>query len=171
MVVEKPIRERQGINLIDLVCETITASEGKDLEVYNATGKDVVITFTDAAGARKLLIVDSDAQTVGYWDSNGKIYAAGGLEGALTGNVTGNLTGNVTGNVTGNINGQCRTTYAHSDTDGAPTNAECIAAFGAAATVGAGFIGIYKDDHASGKEYVCVSNGTTYSVSELTAAA
>jgi hypothetical protein len=150
----------------EIITAALTAKTGSDLLITNATGKDIKVTFSDNAGVRKLIFYDSDDAEIGSWDSNGKITAAGGF----AGNLTGNVTGDVTGNVTGNINGKCRTTYAHTDTDGAPTNAECVSAFGAAATVGAGFIGIYQDDHASGKAYVCVSNGSTYSV-ELTAAA
>ena len=92
-------------NYVDLVVESIKAADGKDLEIFNSTGKDVIITFTDAAGERKLLFVDSGAQTVASIDSNGKITASGGFEGALTGAVTGNVTGNVTGDLTGNSTG------------------------------------------------------------------
>jgi hypothetical protein len=135
----------------------ITPATGEDLVLQGVTGKDIKLKLTDAAGSRKVEILDSSDNVVMSIDSDGNII------GTL-------LTGNVTGNVTGDINGKCRTIYAHTDTDGAPSNAECISAFGAAATVGAGFIGIYKDDHASGKTYVCVSNGTAYDVAELTAA-
>lgn len=169
------LRERDLIGnsfgIDDLITAALTAKTGSDLIITNSAGKDLKVKFSDAAGARKLIFYDSADAEIGSMDSNGLFTAAGGFAGALTGNVTGNLTGNVTGNVTGNINGQCRTTYAHTDTSGAPTNAECVSAFGAAATVGAGFMGIYKDDGAAGKVYVCVSNGTTYSVAELTAAA
>jgi hypothetical protein len=131
----------------------ITPATGEDLVLQGVTGKDIKLKLTDAGGSRKVEILDSSDNVVMSIDSDG--------------NIIGTL---FTGNVVGNINGRCRTTYAHTDTDGAPSNAECISAFGAAATVGAGFIGIYKDDHASGKTYVCVSNGTAYDVAELTAA-
>ncbi len=148
-----------SLSMDALVAATITAIAGRDIQINGVTGKDIKFKLTDAAGARKIIILDSADAEVGSIDSNGVFTSVGGFAGALTGNVT------------GNVNGQCRTTYAHSDTDGAPTNAECVSAFGAAATVGAGFIGIYKDDHESGKTYVCVSNGSAYGVSELTAAA
>lgn len=165
------LRERDLIGnsfgIDEIITAALTAKTGSDLLITNASGKDLKVKFSDTAGARKLIFYDSADAEIGSWDSNGLITAAGGFAGALTGNVTGNLTGNVTGN----INGQCRTSYAHTETTGAPTNAECVSAFGAAATVGSGFIGIYKDDAAEGKTYVCVSNGATYSVAELTAAA
>jgi hypothetical protein len=148
-----------GLDVTDLVVATITAKTGSDAVLKNAAGKDLKVVFSDAAGARKLIFYDSADEVIGSIDSNGLFTAVGGFAGDLTGNVT------------GNVNGKCRTTYAHTDTEGAPTNAECVSAFGAAATVGAGFIGIYQDDHAGGKSYVCVSNGATYSVAELTAAA
>ena len=43
-----------------------------------------------------------------------------------------------------------------------PTEAELNTAFGAAATVGAGFIGIVNDAGGGTKEYLCWSDGTTW---------
>ena len=106
MVIEKPMKISTGVNLIDIVCDTITAADGKDLEIFNSAGKDVVITFIDANGARKLLFVDSAAQTVASIDSDGIMTAAGfvgPLTGAVTGNVTGDLLGNSTGSHTGDV--------------------------------------------------------------------
>jgi hypothetical protein len=61
--------------------------------------------------------------------------------------------------------------YAHADIGGAaPTNVECIAAFGTAASSGAGFRGVYQDDHASGKTYLVICNGIAYSTIQATAA-
>ena len=195
----------------ELVAAALTAKTGSDLVITNATGKDLKVEFSDAAGARKLIFYDSDDQEVGSIDSNGLITAAGGFAGALVGNVTGNLTqsgadivitapgtydaiiklGDAIGakklyikdsanatQVTIDSDGTLTAkklvgpvTLATSDTSGAPTNAECVSAFGAAATVGAGFIGVYLDSHESGKTYLCISNGATYVTVEGTAAA
>lgn len=57
----------------DLILESLTAADTKDLELVAASGKDVLITLPDNAGARKVLIIDSDAATVASIDSNGVI--------------------------------------------------------------------------------------------------
>jgi hypothetical protein len=94
-----------SISLTDLVVAGITAASGSDLVINNVSGKDVKVEFTDAAGARKFIFIDSGAAEVGSIDSNGVFTAAGGFVGALTGAVTGDVTGNVTGNVTGAVTG------------------------------------------------------------------
>lgn len=43
-----------------------------------------------------------------------------------------------------------------------PTAAELVTAFGAAATVGAGFVGIVNDNNANANDYLVFSNGTSY---------
>lgn len=85
--------------------ETLEASASKHLLIKNATGKDIYVMFTDNAGARKLILTDSDGSEIGNIDSNGVFTSAGGFVGALTGAVTGNVTGNVTGAVTGDVAG------------------------------------------------------------------
>ena len=123
---------------------TITAATGSDLSLIADGDEDVIVKMGDAAGANKVLFKDSANALQASIDSNGVFDA---------------------------VTSTAPMSYATTDTDGAPTNAECVSAFGAAAAVGAGFIGVYQDSHASGKSYVCVSNGATYSVAELTAAA
>lgn len=61
--------------------------------------------------------------------------------------------------------------YAHADTNGAPSNAQLITSFGAVATVGAGFRGTFKDDHAGGKIYFVACDGSAYYVVATSAAA
>lgn len=46
--------------------------------------------------------------------------------------------------------------------DTTPTAAELIAAFGAAATTGSGFIGVVKDNDADTNCFLVISNGTSY---------
>lgn len=48
------------------------------------------------------------------------------------------------------------------DVTNPPTNAECIATFGAAATVGAGFIAIVDDANGHANTYIVYSDGTKY---------
>ena len=115
-----------------------------DLTVTAYTAKDVIVKLGDHAGAKKLYIKDDANAEMASIDSDGTATFK-----KLVAPVT----------------------YVTTDTSGAPTNAECVSGFGAAASVGAGFIGIYQDSHESGKSYICVSNGATYSVAELTAAA
>lgn len=43
-----------------------------------------------------------------------------------------------------------------------PTSAECVTTFGAAADVGAGFIGIIDDAAGNTNDYLVFSNGTSY---------
>lgn len=106
MVVAKRMSFEGGIiNLDDMAINTITPEAAKDLVLQGVTGKDILVNLTDAAGARKLKVIDSGTSEVFSIDSNGLATAAGGFAGALTGNVTGNLTGNVTGNLTGNVTG------------------------------------------------------------------
>lgn len=123
---------------------TITAATGSDLSLIADGDEDVIVKMGDASAANKVYFKDSANATVASLDSNGVFDA---------------------------VTSTAPMSYVTTDTDGAPTNAECVSGFGAAAAVGAGFIGIYQDSHASGKSYVCVSNGATYSVAELTAAA
>jgi len=53
-------------------------------------------------------------------------------------------------------------------TDALPTQAEMVTAFGAAATTGAGFIGVIKDANADTNFFICISNGTSYFALKLT---
>lgn len=46
--------------------------------------------------------------------------------------------------------------------DTVPTSAQCVTAFGAAADVGTGFIGIINDAAGDVNNYVVFSNGTSY---------
>ncbi|MBZ2167006.1 hypothetical protein [Methanobacterium spitsbergense] len=61
--------------------------------------------------------------------------------------------------------------FATANTNGTPTNAQLISAFGGVATVGAGFQGVFLDSHASGKTYRVICDGVKYFVNEATAAA
>ena len=124
--------------------ETITANTAADMTFIADGDEDLIFKLGDAIGVNKVLFKDSANALQASLDSDGTLTAK-----KIVAPVT----------------------YVTTDTSGAPTNAECESGFGAAATVGAGFIGIYQDSHESGKAYVCVSNGATYSVAELTAAA
>jgi hypothetical protein len=53
-------------------------------------------------------------------------------------------------------------------TDALPTQAEMVTAFGAAATVGSGFIGVIKDNNADTNFFICASNGTSYFALKMT---
>lgn len=123
--------------------ETITAKTATDMAIVADGDEDIKLKMGDAAGTNKILFVDSADATVASMDSNGVFDAVTSL---------------------------APLDYATSDTSGAPTNAECVSAFGAAADVGAGFVGVYQDSHASGKAYLCISNGATYATLEATAA-
>lgn len=92
MVVEKPLRLTGSMAFINLILESLTAATGSNLTINNATGKDIEFVFTDAAGERSVLFVDSAAATVCKIDSNGLITSTAGLAGPVTGDVTGNLT-------------------------------------------------------------------------------
>lgn len=124
--------------------ETVTAKTAKDLTLVADGDEDVIVKMGDAGGVNKVSFQDSAAAEVASIDSNGGVIAT---------SIVAPLK------------------YAHSDTDGAPSNAECVSAFGAAAAVGAGFVGVYQDDHASGVSYLCISNGTNYDTIAGTAAA
>jgi len=52
--------------------------------------------------------------------------------------------------------------------DTAPTQTEMVTAFGAAATRGAGWLGVIKDADTDTNFYVCGSNGTSYYYVKLT---
>lgn len=100
--------------------------------------------------------------------------AAEVTDGTFTGNqaITGNLT--TTGTIT--PTGQLVATAAgirtkqsvDNVTDALPTQAEMVTAFGAAATTGAGFIGVIKDANADTNFFICISNGTSYFALKLT---
>jgi hypothetical protein len=67
------------------------------------------------------------------------------------------------------LGGEDKGNYAHGNLAGAaPTEVECIAAFGTPATAGAGFIGLYNDDSTSGKSYLVLGNGVKYSTIQAT---
>jgi hypothetical protein len=194
------------ISFTEAIVTTITATASQHLTIAGATGKDIIFTLTDAAGARKIIVYDSGAVDVFDIDSNGKATAAGGFVGDLIGDVIGDLAAATGAHLTianaannknivlnlgddagatkvsitdsgdaeiasinsnGEINGSAMLAplkYAAVETSGAPTNAECVSAFGAAATVGSGFVGVLQDSGADGVSYLCVSNGTNYDV-------
>lgn len=126
----------------------LTATSGANLLISAVTGKDIVLKLTDANGARKLSLTDSADAEQFKVDSNGNVTAT-----KFTGAIVGTHP------------------YAHTSTSGAPTSAECISAFGAVATVGAGFIGVYKDDATDGKTYFVICDGAAYHTLEATAGA
>ena len=64
-----------------------------------------------------------------------------------------------------------QTQYVAAAISNPPTAAEIISAFGAAATAGAGFVGVLKDSGVGAKEYTCACNGATWSYALMTAAA
>jgi len=53
-------------------------------------------------------------------------------------------------------------------TDALPTQAEMVTAFGAAATVGSGFIGVIKDNNTDTNFFICASNGTSFYALKMT---
>lgn len=123
----------------------LTAASAAHLTLANAAAdKNVVINLGDNAAATKVSVTDSDDAEVASINSNGEIDGAAMI---------------------------APLKYAAVETTGAPTNAECASAFGAAATVGAGFVGVLQDTAAEGVSYLCVSNGTDYDVFTGVAAA
>ncbi|TXH09502.1 MAG: hypothetical protein E6R04_08005 [Spirochaetes bacterium] len=64
-----------------------------------------------------------------------------------------------------------KTKVSTANTANPPTNAELISAFGAAATVGSGFIGLLDDNNGHTNEYLVWSDGTKYWILTGTAAA
>lgn len=136
------------ISFGEAVVEKITAATGKDLLINPATGKDVKIKLTDAAGGRKVIIYDSGETAVVEIDSDGKIKAVS-FTGAVIGDVTGNLTGDLA-------------VYAEAETTGAPTQAELVTEFGAANTHEPGIVGVFDD--SAGKSYIVATDGTSYQI-------
>lgn len=67
--------------------------------------------------------------------------------------------------------GGIKTKLSTANTSNPPTNAELISAFGAAATTGAGFVGVVDDNAAHTNEYLIFSDGTKYWQITATAAA
>jgi hypothetical protein len=67
--------------------------------------------------------------------------------------------------------GGIRVKHSDNDVSNPPTNAEMVTAFGAAATVGEGFIGVIDDNNAHTNVYLVVSDGTKYWQATLTAGA
>lgn len=61
-----------------------------------------------------------------------------------------------------NCSAGVRTKISTANTANPPTNAELVSAFGAAATVGSGFVGILNDNNAGTNEYICWSDGTNW---------
>jgi len=127
----------------EVAVTTLSTTASKDLAIESASGKDITVEMGDNAAANKVSFIDSDESEVAKVDSNGTFDAVVSI---------------------------APMKYATADTNGAPTDAECISAFGAAATMGAGFVGIFKDSHESGKVYVCACDGSNYHVAEMTAA-
>lgn len=116
----------------------VAATSASHLSVTNAAAdKNIVFKLGDAAAATKISFTDSANSEVASIDSNGVIDGS---------------------KMTAPLD------YAEAETTGAPTNAECASAFGAAASVGAGFVGVLQDTAAQGVSYLCVSNGTNYDV-------
>ncbi len=116
----------------------IAATSKSALNIINsADDKNIVFKLGEAAGATKISFTDSGNAEVASIDSNGVIDGSSML---------------------------APLKYAEAETDGDPTNDECISAFGTAAAVGAGFAGVLQDSAAGGVSYICVSNGTNYDV-------
>jgi hypothetical protein len=116
----------------------IAATSKSALNIINsAADKNIVFKLGEAAGATKISFTDSGNAEVASIDSNGVIDGSSMVSPLK---------------------------YAEAETDGAPTNDECISAFGTAAAVGAGFAGVLQDSAAGGVSYICVSNGTNYDV-------
>ena len=135
------------ISLTELITTKLSAASGYHLEIEGATDKDIIVTLGDNAGAQKVSFADSDDSEVGSLDSEGNL----DLDGVVT--PAGGIVHIVdTGEYT------------------IPDNSECIAAFGAADAVGAGFMGVIIDTGNS-KTYLAVSNGSAYQIFEGAAAA
>ena len=133
------------ISLTELITTKLSAASGSHLEIVAA--KDIIVTLGDNAGAQKVSFADSDDSEVGSLDSEGNL----DLDGVVT--PAGGIVHVVdTGEYT------------------IPDNSECIAAFGAADAVGAGFMGVIIDT-GNNKTYLAVSNGSAYQIFEGAAAA
>jgi len=116
----------------------IAATSKSALNIVNAANnQNIVFKLGEDGGATKISFTDSANAEVASIDSNGVIDGSSMISPLK---------------------------YAHTDTGGAPTNDECESAFGAAATVGSGFVGVYQDEGAAGVSYLCVSNGTNYDI-------
>lgn len=78
--------------------------------------------------------------------------------------VTGAITASTSITATTTVRGTTgmRTVMSTADVSNPPTDAECIAAFGAAATVGAGFFAFIDDNAGHANEYLVFSDGTKY---------
>lgn len=66
------------------------------------------------------------------------------------------------GRVRGFSRGNPYVKVSTANTANPPTAAQLVSAFGAAATVGAGFVGIVNDNNADANDYLVFSNGTSY---------
>jgi hypothetical protein len=135
--------EDRGVNgdLQGNVTGNLTAASGADLAINGATGKDVKVKLTDAAGARKLEVIDSADTLVFSVDSDGNVIANKFIG-------------------PGN--------YATAALVGTPpTNAQMITAFGAVSG-NAGVTGIYNDSSAPTKIYSCACNGAKYAATLMT---
>lgn len=66
------------------------------------------------------------------------------------------------GRVRGLSRGNPYVKVSQNNTANPPSAAELATAFGAAATVGAGFVGIVNDNNADANNYLVFSNGTSY---------
>jgi len=123
------------------------SSSGANLTLTADTNRSIVLKVGDKIGSQKVLVKDTDDVTVASIDSDGAVVSEASVYGK-----------------TG-----VRTAYNSGNYE-VPTNAECVSAFGAANTVGSGFIGVINDTGNS-KVYIAVSNGSAYFLSECTAAA
>jgi len=68
------------------------------------------------------------------------------------------------------IGGNNRVKTSTANVTNPPTAAELISAFGAAATVGAGFTALVNDNNGDANNYLVISNGTSYWYATLTKA-
>jgi hypothetical protein len=66
---------------------SLTAATGADLTIQAATGKEIKMLLTDAAGARKFEVLDSGSAVVFSVDSDGNVTATT-VAAAFTGNLT-----------------------------------------------------------------------------------
>lgn len=92
---------------------------------------------------------------------------------AFSGDYFINSTNTATSLFSGIVNASAgvRTKVSVANVSNPPTNAELVSAFGAAATVGSGFVGIVNDNNAATNEWIIWSDGTSYWYIAGTAAA
>lgn len=69
----KEVKLIGNIEIDEAVINEFTPDTGEHLLITAVTGKDIKVTLSDNAGARKLIVYDSDASEVASIDSNGVI--------------------------------------------------------------------------------------------------